>query len=97
MRNENVKLIRADWEKYKTELAKFSVFHFAQHPLHALLPVPENEREEFYVKAVFTANPLHLILAFHKAELVGFCSGRILTFKAYQEVCHNMIDFFEPI
>ena len=87
MRNQNVQLIRAcssDLKKHQTKLAKFSVTHFAQNPLHTLLPVPENEREEFY-----TSSRDLLVLAFYEDELVGFCTGSVLKYKDYEEVSQN--------
>ena len=37
-------------EKHKTEVAKLSVNHLAHNPLHKLLPVPQNHREEFFTQ-----------------------------------------------
>ena len=71
-------------EKHKTEVAKLSVNHFAHNPLHKLLPVPENHREEF-----FTQNRDVLVLAYHEDELVGFRTASILTYKTFLEVNQN--------
>ena len=82
MADQNIQLIRGDIKRQKTEVAKFSVTHL-DSPLRNLLPVPENEREKFYSRTDFTKD--RLVLAFYEDQLVGFCTGNILTYKTYLE------------
>ena len=91
MRNQNVQLMRicsTDLKKHQPEFGKLSVTHFADNPIQTLLPVPENEREEFYSLQVEMCRNV-LVLAYHDNELVGFCTGSILKYKACEEVSQN--------
>ena len=81
-----VQLVRCDLEKHKTELTKFVVAHFSDNPLMKLLPVPENERAEFYGDLLVNGNMS--LLAFYEDELVGCRTGDIHTYEEHLAVSY---------
>ena len=86
METGKVKLVRCNLEKHKTDLTKLVVTHFPDNPLMKLLPIPENERGEFYGDLLVSGNTS--LLAFNGDELVGCRTGDIHTYEEHLAVSY---------